>query len=96
MTSENVILLLTGTLIGFVTWWIRVIRKKLVDHVEKEENITWPKFQKQLHSNHLEVIRALGSLDKRVSILEHANGEMKELKTEMINLSAQLSNFSKR
>lgn len=95
MTNENLILLLSGSLIAFVTWWMRIIRKKLVSHVDKEEKITWPKFQKQLNDNHLEVIRAVGNLDKRVALLERANGEMKELKTAMVNLSAQITNFKK-
>lgn len=81
--SENpgVIALIVGllfsSLVGFVGWWFRVIRSKLISHIEQEEKNLIPGFnakidnlEKKLTILHIENLKRFSSLDKRLAIME--------------------------
>lgn len=77
--------------IGVVTFWVKAIRMRLVNHIKREEEVTWPELQKQyeglstqLHHYHLETVRSMLLLEKRLEVRIVAfeskipNGELKE------------------
>ena len=69
--------LLFSSLIGFVGWWFRVIRSKLISHIESEEKNLIPSFhakmsgmEDKLTALHIENLGRFSTLDKRLSIME--------------------------
>lgn len=83
--------LLFSSLIGFVGWWFRVIRSKLISHIESEEKNLIPSFhakmndvEKKLTTLHIENLKRFSVLDKRLSIIED------KTKSSMVTIIATL------
>ena len=97
-----IIFILFTSLVGFIAWWVRIIRHKIISHVDKEETITWPNFEvkvnivsAKMQENHLEYIKRFGYMDKRLALLEVTNGELKEVLLAVNNLSTQITKMTK-
>lgn len=93
----SIIGILLSSLIGFITWWFKVIRKKIIDHIDRSDNVLVPQIHKKideveemLTSKHVEYIKLFASIDKRLVLLESNSKDIKKVLSILEVLSEKI------
>lgn len=95
--------LLFTSLVGFVGWWLRVIRSKLLSHIDQEEKNLIPSFHARIDSLdrkltdlHIENLKRFSVLDKRLAIMEDkTKNSMRDVLVTLDKLAVKMDRANK-
>lgn len=98
-----IVSLLFTSLVGFVGWWFRVIRSKLLSHIEQEEKNLIPSFhvkidnlEEKLTRLHIENLHRFSNLDKRLAVMEDkTKSNLRDVLTTLDKLAIKMDKVNR-